>query len=152
MKSVKPSKLLKKTKSCVSLPNIIGLILALLILFEFNVENDLKEVIKSPVGMILSLILLVIMFVFMNPIIGLLFLIYLYEVVKDSPLHPAKFVNNAMSKQSVMNHLNQNISRKESDKVEIDVIRRMAPIVRKRENPSAVFVSNTNDPIPFNKV
>ena len=57
-----------------------------------------------------------------------------------------------MSKQSVMNHLNQNISRKDSDKVEIDVIRRMAPIVRKRENPSAVFVSNTNDPIPFNKV
>ena len=57
-----------------------------------------------------------------------------------------------MSKQSVMNHLNQNISRKESDKVEIDVIRKMAPIVRKRENPSAVFVSNTNDPIPFNKV
>ena len=152
VKSFKPSKLVKKTKSCITLDNIVGLVLALLILFEFKVENNLKALIKSPIGMLLSLILLVIMFVFMNPMVGLLFLIYLYEVVKDTPLHPATYVNNVMSKQNVMNNLNQNNAKKNSDKVEIDVIRNMAPIVRKRESSKALFVSHTNDPIPFNKV
>ena len=74
---MKPSKLMKKSKKMLTFDNVLGVILAVLIIFDLKVEKDLKNVLNSPAGMILSLALLAIIFVFMNPIVGLLFLIYL---------------------------------------------------------------------------
>lgn len=151
---MKTSKLMKNVKKMLSFDNVIGLILAVLIIFDLKVEKDLKNVLNSPAGMILSLALLVVIFIFMNPIVGLLFLIYLYECVKDEGLYPSKYVNTQSAKQSVMNVFNEAnlFTKKKDDKVEMSVIQKMAPIIKKTENPNVVFVPHFNDSISFGSI
>ena len=149
---MKTVKLSKKNISFLTIDNMVGLVLAILIVFDLKVENDLKEVINSPIGIIISFVLLIITFIFMNPIVGLLFLIYLYECVKDTTMNPRIFSNNKNLKQKIMKKLNNNVSQRKSDKVEHDVIRNMAPIVTKRENSNALFIPHINDTIPFEKL
>ena len=145
MKNMKSSKLSK----VLTLDNVVGLVLAVLIVFDLKVENDIKQMLNSPPGMILSLALLIFIFIFMNPIVGLLFLIYLYESVKDTGLYPSKYLNNQSVKNNIMKNLNYSAvaDSKKSDKVEMDVIRKMAPIIKKAENPNVVFVPNKDDSI-----
>jgi len=143
------STLFKKMMKCCSLDNIVGLILVILIVFELNVEQSMKQVLNSPPGMILSLVLLIVIFVFMHPLVGILYLIYLYECVKDQGLYMRKFANGASTKTKVMKQLNDNTVKKECDKVEIQTISNMAPIVKKMESMNARFVASTNDPIPY---
>ena len=152
VKSVKPSKLMKKTGSFLTLDNLVGLVLAMLILFQYNVENEIKDILKTPGGMILSLVLLVVIFIFMNPIVGILYLIYLYECVKDTPLQPAIYKSTNKMKQTIMKALNNNGFMKEIDKVEHDIIRKMAPIVKKSENRNAKFVPSSDASIPYSKL
>ena len=80
---MKLNKMMKKSK-LLNLENMLGLLLAVLIVFDLKLERNIANVINSPVGIVLSLVLVVVLFIFMNPIIGLLFLIYVYETVKYS--------------------------------------------------------------------
>ena len=139
--------LMKQTKSLFTLDNIVGIILAALIFFEFKVENDIKDILNSPPGMILALVLLVVIFIFMNPIVGLLYIIYIYECVKDTALHPSKFNGSSGMKQNILKQLNNNPERKKEDKVDYDIINKMAPIVKKREKSNSNFVPLINDNI-----
>ena len=148
----KKSKLMKKTMNCFTLENLIGLVLAVLNLFEIPVEQNIKELLNTPPGMILSLVLLVVLFIFLNPIVGILFLIYLYECVKNTGLNMAKFIPTDIARSSVMKQLNKNVERKESDTVELNTIRRMAPIVKKRENRNVSFVPNQQSTMLFDSV
>ena len=152
VKMMKPSRFLKKTNSLLTLDNIVGLLLVLLIFFEFKVENEFKEILKSPAGMILSLVLLILVFVCMNPIVGLLFVIYLYECVKDESLFSNNLINHPMMKNNIFKKLNTNVEKNKDDRVDYDTIRRMAPIVKKRENPNATFVPHINDTLLFEKL
>ncbi len=144
--------LMKQTKLLFTLDNIVGLILAILIFFDFKVENDFKDVLNSPPGMILALVLLVVIFIFMNPIVGLLYIIYIYECVKDTALHPSKFNGSSIMKQNILNQLNNNPERKREDSVDYEIINKMAPIVKKRENTNSIFVPHINDNISFEKL
>ncbi len=144
--------LMKQTKLLFTLDNIVGLILAILIFFDFKVENDFKDVLNSPPGMILALVLLVVIFIFMNPIVGLLYIIYIYECVKDTALHPSKFNGSSIMKQNILNQLNNNPERKKEDSVDYEIINKMAPIVKKRENSNSIFVPHINDNISFEKL
>ena len=143
---------MKQTKLLFTLDNIVGLILAILIFFDFKVENDFKDVLNSPPGMILALVLLVVIFIFMNPIVGLLYIIYIYECVKDTTLHPSKFNGSSIMKQNILNQLNNNPERKREDSVDYEIINKMAPIVKKRENTNSIFVPHINDNISFEKL
>ena len=69
-------------KSVISFENILGLVFALLILFEFKFESGIRNMMNSHAGMILSFVVLILLFIYMNPIVGLLFLIVIYENVK----------------------------------------------------------------------
>ena len=102
--------------------------------------------------MILALVLLVVIFIFMNPIVGLLYLIYIYECVKDTALHPSKFNGSSIMKQNILNQLNNNPERKREDSVDYEIINKMAPIVKKRENSNSIFVPHINDNILFEKL
>ena len=144
--------LMKQTKLLFTLDNIVGLILAILIFFDFKVENDFKDVLNSPPGMILALVLLVVIFIFMNPIVGLLYIIYIYECVKDTALHPSKFNGSSIMKQNILNQLNNNPERKREDSVDYEIINKMAPIVKKKENSNSIFVPHINDNISFEKL
>jgi len=145
-------KLMKQTKSLFTLDNIVGVILAVLIFFDFKIENDFKDMLKSPPGMILALVLLVVIFIFMNPIVGLLYIIYIYECVKDTALHPSKFNSSSVMKQNILKQLNNNPERKKEDSVDYDIINKMAPIVKKREKSNSNFVPHIDDNISFEKL
>ena len=77
LKKLNSKKIMNKSLKWLTLDNVIGLLLAILILGEFKVEQDIREILQSPPGMMIALSLLVIIFIFMNPIVGLLFFLYL---------------------------------------------------------------------------
>jgi predicted membrane protein len=72
-----------------SIDNIIGVLLAVLIIFDLQIEKPIINTIKTPIGMIFTVIFAIILFVCLNPIIGILFLIYLFMNFKDS-INPTK--------------------------------------------------------------
>ena len=73
----------KSNYSLFSIDNIIGILLAILILFELKIERPIINLINTPIGIIFSLIFVIILFICLNPIIGILFLIYLFINIKD---------------------------------------------------------------------
>jgi len=72
-----------------SIDNIIGVLLAVLILFELKIEKQIIDMINTPIGMIFTFIFIIIIFICLNPIIGILFLIYLFIMFKDI-MNPTK--------------------------------------------------------------
>jgi hypothetical protein len=72
-----------------SIDNIIGVLIAVLIIFDLQIEKPIINTIKTPIGMICTVIFAIILFVCLNPIIGILFLIYLFMNFKDS-INPTK--------------------------------------------------------------
>lgn len=144
-----------KKKSLLSFENLLGLVFAILIIFEFNFEADIKAAINSPAGVILSLVILVVLFIFLNPIVGLLFLIIIYENVKSSNiLTPKLYTGSQTQKQNVLNKLNlaNETFRTSKDGVEHSTIQRMAPIIKRVENTKANFLPHINDTISFNSL
>ena len=139
-----------KINKIFSFENVLGLLLVILIIFELNVEHDIKLILNSPLGMVLSLIILVLLFIFINPIVGLLFLIYLYEIVSNkSLLNVNSLFNEENKKINILNKLN--LGNNNNDKVELNVINKMAPIVKKMENFNSRFLPNTPN-MPYEKI
>tara|TARA_Y100000768_G_C23930469_1_gene659805 strand:- start:665 stop:1111 length:447 start_codon:yes stop_codon:yes gene_type:complete len=130
--------------------NIIGLIFALLIICEFNFENDIKVFINTPIGTIIMFILGIFLFMYYNPIISILFFIFVYDNIKDNynyklDLSIPSIENDFIS--SKMNFINN--KNKQIKDVEIDIIKHMSPIVKKNENVNSNF--NPNNKILDNK-
>ena len=80
LKKLNNKKLMNKSLKWLTLDNVIGLLLSILILGEVKVEQDIREILQSPPGMMIALALLVIIFIFMNQNVGLLFLIYVCQL------------------------------------------------------------------------
>jgi len=72
-----------------SIDNIIGILLAVLILFDLQIEKPIINMINTPIGLIFTFIFIIILFICLNPIIGILFLIYLFIMFKDI-MNPTK--------------------------------------------------------------
>ena len=75
-----------KNEPLFTLENGIGLLLAILIIFDLKVERNISNLLNTPLGIISSLLMVILLFIFMNPIVGLLFLIYLYDTIQTSNL------------------------------------------------------------------
>ena len=73
-----------KKSSLVSIDNLLGLILAILIIFQIRPNPEDSNVLNTPFGIIGSLVLVTILFITLNPVVGLLALIYLYEIMRNS--------------------------------------------------------------------
>ena len=73
-----------KKYSLFSIDNIIGVLLAILIIFDLKIERPIINLINTPIGIIFSLIFVIILFMCLNPIIGILFLIYLFMNIKEA--------------------------------------------------------------------
>lgn len=74
-----------KNEPIFTIENAIGLLLAILIIFDLKVEENISKLLNTPLGIIFSLLVVILLFIFMNPIVGILFLIYLYDTIKDVP-------------------------------------------------------------------
>lgn len=70
-----------KIKTIHVFENILGLILALFIIFQVLPSNDVCKKMNEPLYIILGLVFVVLIFLTLNPIIGILFLIYFYQLL-----------------------------------------------------------------------
>lgn len=146
---MKLNKMIKKN-NLLSLENIVGLLLAILIVFDLKLERNIANVINSPVGIVLSLVLVIVLFIFMNPIIGLLFLIYVYETVKYSSSFLQTYTQPVENvKKNIMNKLNL-ANEASKDEVEVKVIEKMAPIVKKGQNNNLDFIPHEENKLKYN--
>ena len=108
--------------SIFTMENVLGLVLAILIIFQVLPNVSFANSINNPIGIIISLILVLIAFELMNPIVGFLVLIYIYEVIQ---------VSNRFNKQ--LNPITRNrdlfnMNRPSPPQLEETIIKIMAPI------------------------
>lgn len=75
-----------KPEPLFTLENGIGLILAILIIFDLKVERNISVLLNTPIGIVFAGLVTVLLFIFLNPIVGILYLIYLYDTIQTSKL------------------------------------------------------------------
>jgi predicted membrane protein len=113
----------------ITLENVIGVLLAILIIFDLKIEESICKVLNTPMGMVSSGILLIILFVMLHPVIGILFLIYLYQCMQTNRLY------NEESKTKILKQLNPVYEQQ----VEEQVILEKAPIKNQNRNNNVEF-------------
>lgn len=149
MKSKSLSKTMKMGK-LLSMENILGLLLAVLILTDYKMNSEVISFINSPLGIVLCLIVVILLFLFMHPILGLLLLIFLYENVRYLnqmfKLPPKSETKEATKKMKSLNKGSYNTT------VENEVITAMAPLHKTFENPKAKFIPIVDETIPSKMV
>lgn len=135
-------KISKTVKKMINVDIIVALLLAVLITFELKVEEDIRQFMNSALGLITCSVVVVFMFICLNPLVALLFLVYFYENVRHDDLHSG--VYDKYTNKNVLDSLvkSNKITQKKQDIVEIETIKKMAPIVQKREK-SLSFKPNT---------
>lgn len=109
-----------------SIDNIIGVLLAVLIIFDLKIERPIINLINTPIGIIFSLIFVIILFIYLNPIIGILFLIYI-------------FINLKESKKTTKNNVLQDLNPPQQMQVEEEVILTNAPIKNQNKGNNVSF-------------
>lgn len=112
-----------------SIQNIIGVLLAVLILFDLKIEKPIINVMNTPIGIIFSLVFVVILFICLNPVIGILFLIYLFMNIRHAD-------NYSYNKNKILRSLNPPLEKQ----VEEEVILMKAPIKNQNQGSNVSFV------------
>lgn len=122
--------------------NLLGFLLAVLIVFEFKVEENIRAFMNTVVGMVCCIVLVIYMFIFFNPLVAILFLVYFYENVRLDDINSAMYDSN--TRPNVMSTLQSSVENttNKKDVVEIETVKKMAPIIKKRENRTATFKPN----------
>jgi predicted membrane protein len=126
----KISKLTSSTK-ILTLENVIGLLLAILIIFDLKVEEPICKLINTNMGKILSIIVAILLFVVVHPIVGILFIIYVYQCF----MSVIPNTQNENNKAVLLDKLNP----PNELQVEEEVIQTRAPIKNKDLNNNVVF-------------
>ena len=109
-----------------SIDNIIGVLLAILIIFDLKIEKPILNLINTPIGIIFSIVFIIILFVCLNPIIGILFLIYLFINIKEA---------RNTTRNNVLNNLNP----PQEMQVEEEIIFVKAPIKNQNKGNNVSF-------------
>lgn len=142
-------KLPNSVKKMINFDMIVTILLAVLITFELKVEADIRQFMNSVLGLLMCSAVVILMFIYLNPLVAILFLVYFYENVRYDNLNSGmydKYTNkNALDSLVKTNK----ISQKKQDVVEIETIRKMAPIIQKREKmlsfkPHTCVVNNSS--------
>jgi predicted membrane protein len=109
-----------------SIDNIIGVLLAILIIFDLKIERPIINLINTPIGMIFSLIFVIILFIYLNPIIGILSLIYIFINIKEA-------------KKTTKTNILQALNPPQEMQVEEEVILSNAPIKNQNKGNNVSF-------------
>jgi hypothetical protein len=118
-----------KYSGIMTLENIIGLLLAILIIFDLKIEEPITKLLNTPVGLTMSLLIVVIMFYMLNPVVGILFLIYLYRSIKYDSVY------NTVNKDKILKKMNP----PKTFEVEEQIILERAPIKNQNQNNNVSF-------------
>ena len=109
-----------------SIDNIIGVLLAVLIIFDLKIEKPIINLMNTPIGIIFSVIFIIILFICLNPIIGILFLIYFFINIKDT-------------KKTTRNNVLENLNPPQEMQVEEEIIFVKAPIKNQNKGNNVSF-------------
>jgi hypothetical protein len=121
---------MKRTKnSLVTVENVLGLLLAILIVFQIKPDTSFATMLNTPIGVVMSLVLVVFLFVTMNPVVGFLVLIYLYEIIRTASNYSSQARNNNLAKLNPVQEL----------QVEELIIMDRAPIKNQNQNGVVSF-------------
>ena len=112
-----------------TLENVIGVLLAILIIFDLKVEEPICKLINTTTGKIMSLIVAILLFAIVHPIVGILFVIYVYQCFNSVVSH------NEVNKASMLEKLNPQYELQ----VEEEVILNKAPIKNQNLNNNVEF-------------
>ena len=120
--------------SLFSIENGLGLVLAILIIFQILPSISIANNLNNPIGIILSLILVVILFITMNPIVGFLFLIYIYEMIQIS--------NNFNKRELPITRNKELVSLNQTPTTQLEevIIKKMAPIKNEFQGNDVSFL------------
>ena len=113
------------------LENIVGILLAILIVFDLKVEQPICKLLNTNFGKLISLVIIIILIVLVHPIVGILFLIYLYQCINNT----GNYSEN--SKLNVLHNLNPQYKLQ----VEEEVILNRRPIKNQNLNNNVEFVN-----------
>ena len=122
----------KISSNLFTLENVVGILLAVLIIFDLKIEQPICNLIATPVGIVSSIIIAVLLFGIMHPVIGILFLIYLYQCVKKNSSYGER------KKQNILQQLNE----PSNTQVEESIILERAPIKNQNQNNNVTFTPN----------
>ena len=120
----------KISSNLFTLENVVGILFAVLIIFDLKIEQPICNLINTPVGIISSIIIVGLLFVVMHPVIGILFIIYLYQCVQK---------NNNIYSESTKKQLFQQLNEPSNTYVEESVILEKAPIKNQNQNNNVSF-------------
>ena len=120
-------------KELLTLETVIAIILAVLIIYDFKIERDIQNGINTPFGMVITILFIIMVFITMHPIIGILFVIYLFETLRKGTFAGELRKNKLFKK---LNHTTETY-------LEETVIDTMAPILNKNKNKNVSFSSYT---------
>lgn len=126
-------KISKAVKKMINADFVVAVLLAVLITFELKVEEDIRQFMNSALGLLVCSLGAVLMFIYLNPLVALLFIVYFYENVRHDNVRSGLY--DKYTNKNVLDSLmkSSKISKKKQDIVEIETIKKMAPIVQKRE-------------------
>jgi hypothetical protein len=116
-------------KSLLTVENVLGLLVAILIVFQIKPDASFATLLNSPVGIVMSLLVVVFLFVTMNPVVGFLVLIYLYEIIRTASNYTSQARNTNLQKMNPPQEL----------QVEEIVIMERAPIKNQNQNNVVSF-------------
>lgn len=137
-------KLLKTAKKMINANVVVAVLLAILIIFELKVEEDIRPFMNSALGLLICSVSVVLMFIYFNPLVALLFLVYFYENVRHDNLQSGMY--DKYTNKNVLDTLmkRNKVTQKKQDVVEIETIKKMAPIIQKREGVLSFKPNNYN--------
>ena len=98
---VKKISKLPRTNNFISFENIVGVLLAILIIFDLKLEEPICNLINTNAGKLVSFIIVILLFLYIHPIIGILFLIYLYQCINTT-----NYTYSEQNKYQVLQQLN----------------------------------------------
>ena len=122
---------LPKPSNLFTFENVVGLLLAILIIFDLKLEEPLCKLLNTNMGKVMSFVVIVLLFIFVHPIIGILFLIYIYQCSNKN------YVYSEQNKYEVL----QNLNPPTVSLVEEEVILNLAPIKNQNKNNNVEFTS-----------
>ena len=120
-----------RNEPVLTLENGIGLLLAILIIFDLKVEQSISDLLNTPLGIVFSLLLFILFLIYMNPIVAILFIIYLYETIKLS----SNMIVTTKKRNNDLVKMNQPMDTMLEEKV----IQERAPIVNKDKHMDVSF-------------
>jgi len=133
---VKKISKLPRTNNFISFENIVGVLLAILIIFDLKLEEPICNLINTNAGKIVSFIIVILLFLYIHPIIGILFLIYLYQCINTT-----NYTYSEQNKYQVLQQLNP----PKTFNVEEEVILNVAPIKNQNQNNNVNFTDYLNN-------